>query len=203
MDWATGRSRFDPRQRRKDFSSSLCVQTGYGVHRASCTIGTGGLSPGVKPARGVTLTTHFHLVPRPGVSRSCIFSPLTVCMAVAEHLYFYCFFYRYQSTTTTAAITYVGSITHCEPWPFWRHFIFLDLLRQYGTTPFMPVYRTTPPPIQSSSRVIAQAVVADFSTRTSYKCRWLWFNRMDKNTDRVLLYRRVGRIQRNMKDVQI
>jgi hypothetical protein len=48
----------------KDFSSSLCVQTGSGVHPASCTMGTGGLSPGVKRGRGVTLTTHPHLVPR-------------------------------------------------------------------------------------------------------------------------------------------
>jgi hypothetical protein len=26
----------------KDFSSNLCVQTGSGVHPASCTMGTGG-----------------------------------------------------------------------------------------------------------------------------------------------------------------
>jgi hypothetical protein len=31
----------------KDFSSSLCVQTGSGAHPASCQMGTGGLSPGV------------------------------------------------------------------------------------------------------------------------------------------------------------
>jgi hypothetical protein len=30
----------------KDFSSSLCVQTGSGAHLASCTIGTGGPFPG-------------------------------------------------------------------------------------------------------------------------------------------------------------
>jgi hypothetical protein len=41
----------------KDFSSSLCVQTGSGAHPASCRMGTGGLSPGVKHGRGVTLTT--------------------------------------------------------------------------------------------------------------------------------------------------
>jgi hypothetical protein len=41
----------------KDFSSSLCVQTGSGAHPASYTMGTGGLSPGVKRGRGVTLTT--------------------------------------------------------------------------------------------------------------------------------------------------
>jgi hypothetical protein len=30
---------FCPRQRRKDFFSSLCVQTGSGAHRASCPMG--------------------------------------------------------------------------------------------------------------------------------------------------------------------
>jgi hypothetical protein len=50
--------------RAKDFSSSLCVQTGSGVHPASCPMGTGVLSPRVKHGRAVTLTTHLHLVPR-------------------------------------------------------------------------------------------------------------------------------------------
>jgi hypothetical protein len=48
----------------EDFSSSLCVQTGSGAHPASCPMGTGVLSPEVKRGRGVTLTTHPHLVPR-------------------------------------------------------------------------------------------------------------------------------------------
>jgi hypothetical protein len=51
-DWTTGLSRFDPRQRRKDFSSSLCVQTGFGAHPASCTMGTGGPFPGGKTRPG-------------------------------------------------------------------------------------------------------------------------------------------------------
>jgi hypothetical protein len=42
----------------RDFSSSLCVQTGCGAHPASCPVGTGVLSPGVKGGRGMTLTTH-------------------------------------------------------------------------------------------------------------------------------------------------
>jgi hypothetical protein len=29
----------------KDFSSNLCVQTGFGAHPASCTMGTGGSFP--------------------------------------------------------------------------------------------------------------------------------------------------------------
>jgi hypothetical protein len=48
----------------EDFSCSLCVQTGSEAHPASCTMGTGGPSPRVKRGRGVTLTTHLHLVPR-------------------------------------------------------------------------------------------------------------------------------------------
>jgi hypothetical protein len=37
----------------KDFSSSLCVQTGSGAHPVSCTMGTGGPIPGgkVRPGR--------------------------------------------------------------------------------------------------------------------------------------------------------
>jgi hypothetical protein len=36
----------------KGFSSSLCVQTGSGVHPASCTMGTGGPFPGGKSRQG-------------------------------------------------------------------------------------------------------------------------------------------------------
>jgi hypothetical protein len=41
-----------------DFSSNLCVQTGCGAHPASCPVGTGVHSPGVKRGQGMTLTTH-------------------------------------------------------------------------------------------------------------------------------------------------
>jgi hypothetical protein len=36
----------------KDFSSSLCVQTGSGAHPASCTMGTGDPFPGGKARPG-------------------------------------------------------------------------------------------------------------------------------------------------------
>jgi hypothetical protein len=36
----------------KDFSSSLCVQTGSGAYPASCKMGTGGSFPGGKSAAG-------------------------------------------------------------------------------------------------------------------------------------------------------
>jgi hypothetical protein len=45
-----------------DLSSSPCVQTGSEAHPASYPMGTGALSLGVKRGRGVTLTTHPHLV---------------------------------------------------------------------------------------------------------------------------------------------
>jgi hypothetical protein len=60
----------------KDFSSNLFVQTGSEAHPASCTMGTGGPFPGAKRGRGVTLTTHPHLVTRSTVSRSYTSSPL-------------------------------------------------------------------------------------------------------------------------------
>jgi hypothetical protein len=36
----------------KDFSCSLCVQTGSEAHPSSCPMGTGGPSPGVKARPG-------------------------------------------------------------------------------------------------------------------------------------------------------
>jgi hypothetical protein len=59
----------------EDFSSSPCVQTGSRAHPASYPMGTGVLSPWVKRGRGVTLTTHPHLVPRLIMSRSYTSSP--------------------------------------------------------------------------------------------------------------------------------
>jgi hypothetical protein len=59
----------------KDFSSSLCVQTSSGAHPASCTMGTGVLTPGVKGGQAVTLTIHPHLVSKSRMSRSSTSSP--------------------------------------------------------------------------------------------------------------------------------
>jgi hypothetical protein len=79
-DKMTGRSRFDPWQRRKDFSSNLCVQTGCGARQASCPMGTGVLSSGVKRGLCVTLTIPL-LVPRSWMSRSYTSSPPSAFMA--------------------------------------------------------------------------------------------------------------------------
>jgi hypothetical protein len=59
----------------KDVSSNLCVQTGSEAHPASCTLGTGGPFRGAKRGRGVTLTTHPHLVPKSRMGRSYTSSP--------------------------------------------------------------------------------------------------------------------------------
>jgi hypothetical protein len=42
----------------KDFSSSLCVQSGSDDHPAPYPMGNGGRFPGVKRGLDVTLTTH-------------------------------------------------------------------------------------------------------------------------------------------------
>jgi hypothetical protein len=59
----------------KDFSSSLCVHTSSEAHPASCTMGSGGPFPGVNRSRGLTVTTHPHLVLRSRMSRSYMSSP--------------------------------------------------------------------------------------------------------------------------------
>jgi hypothetical protein len=74
--WTTGRSALDSRQRRKDFSSSLCVQTGSGALPASCTMGTGGGPfPGAKARPRRDANHSPHLVPRSRMSRSYTSSP--------------------------------------------------------------------------------------------------------------------------------
>jgi hypothetical protein len=53
--WTTGRSKFEPRQRGKDSSSSLCVQTGSGAHPVTWVIpamSTGVPFPGTKARPG-------------------------------------------------------------------------------------------------------------------------------------------------------
>jgi hypothetical protein len=86
----------------KDFSSSLCVQTGSGAHPASCTMGTGDPFPGGKSAAGAWRWSLTHLtrgrewvgaIPPlpPSASMACSgtalllplwYSPLHVCMCL-------------------------------------------------------------------------------------------------------------------------
>jgi hypothetical protein len=69
----TGRPGFDPLQRQINLPLA-CVQTSSEDHPASYPMGTEDSFPGVKRGRGMTLTTHPHLVPRSRMSRSYIFS---------------------------------------------------------------------------------------------------------------------------------
>jgi hypothetical protein len=64
----------------KDFSSSLCAQTGSGAHPASCAMGTGGPFPGGKGRPGRDADHSPHLVPRLWMSRSYTTFP---CASVA------------------------------------------------------------------------------------------------------------------------
>jgi hypothetical protein len=83
-DWTTG---FRSQTEAKDFSSSLCVQTSPEAHRASYPMGNGCPLPTLKRGRGVTLTTHSHLLLRSRMSRSYTSLPLGACMTVEGHLY--------------------------------------------------------------------------------------------------------------------
>jgi hypothetical protein len=72
----TARPVFDPRHRRKGFSSGLCVQTASGTHPASCTMGTGNPFSGATARPGRDADHSSHLVPRSRMSRSYTSSPL-------------------------------------------------------------------------------------------------------------------------------
>jgi hypothetical protein len=70
LDWTTGRSTFDPRQRQRICPLNLCVQTGSVAYPASCTMGIGGKA---RPGRDANHSPH--LVPRSWMSRSYTSSP--------------------------------------------------------------------------------------------------------------------------------
>jgi hypothetical protein len=67
--WTIGRSRFDPRQG-QIFLLAPASRPALGPTQLPIQWAPGVLSPGVKRSRGVTLTTHPHLVPRLRMSRS-------------------------------------------------------------------------------------------------------------------------------------
>jgi hypothetical protein len=83
-DWTTGRLRFDPRQRRKDLSSSLCVQTGSGAHPA-----------GDKARPGRDADHSPHLVPWSWMSRSYTSSPPSASMACSRKELIFAYIHTY------------------------------------------------------------------------------------------------------------
>jgi hypothetical protein len=59
----------------KDFPPIMCIQTSSEVHPISYRMGNSVLSQGVKRGRGVTLTTHPHLLSTSRMSRCYTSSP--------------------------------------------------------------------------------------------------------------------------------
>jgi hypothetical protein len=74
--WTTGRSSFDPRQRQEIFPVGSVSRPTLGPTQPPVQWVPGILSPGVKRGRGVTLTTHPHLVPKSRMKKNCTSSPL-------------------------------------------------------------------------------------------------------------------------------
>jgi hypothetical protein len=72
-DWAW---RFNPRQRQEIFPLTSVSRPALGPTQPPVQWVPGFLSQGLKRSRGVTLTTHPHLVPRSWMNRSYTSSPL-------------------------------------------------------------------------------------------------------------------------------
>jgi hypothetical protein len=72
--WTTGRSRFDPQQGQRIFPLASVSRPTLRPTQPPVQWVPRVVSPGVKRGRGVTLTTHHHLVPRSRMSRS--YTPL-------------------------------------------------------------------------------------------------------------------------------
>jgi hypothetical protein len=68
-------TRVRSRQRQRVLLLLFCIQTSSEAHPASYPVGTGVLSWGIQRYRGVTLTTHPLLVPRPRMNRIYTSSP--------------------------------------------------------------------------------------------------------------------------------
>jgi hypothetical protein len=76
MDWTTGRTVFDPRQRQEIFPLISVFRSTLEPTQPPVQWVLGVLCQGVKRGLGVMLTTHPHLVPRSWTSRSYISSSL-------------------------------------------------------------------------------------------------------------------------------
>jgi hypothetical protein len=65
----------------EDLSCSVCVQTDFEAHPASCTVVTGSSFPGGKARPEFDVDHSPHLVPKSRMSRSYTFSPPSASMA--------------------------------------------------------------------------------------------------------------------------
>jgi hypothetical protein len=123
----------------------LCVQTSSEVHPASYPMGTGGPFPGAKRDRGVTLTTHPHLLSRSRMSRSYNSAPLP--LAPAWHLwdsFAFALFTFTLHTTVRYLLLYIRQyVIVCPQWARHIYTFFIPTLLKlnafsvwfYGTFP--------------------------------------------------------------------
>jgi hypothetical protein len=121
--WKTERSRFDPRQRQRVFFPLASVsRSALGPTQPPVQWASGVLSPAVKRGRGVTLTTHPHLVPRSRMSRSYTSSPPERLHGVLwDSFYLECLWTislqnaMYQSPNSSLVIIFLPLKTSYEP----------------------------------------------------------------------------------------
>jgi hypothetical protein len=90
---------FDPQQRQRIFLLAPASRPALGPTQPPIQWVPGVLSPGVKGGRGVTLTTHPHLVPRLSMS-----SPQAPPWRVAGQLYFLYYQYGPRVTSTNFSV---------------------------------------------------------------------------------------------------
>jgi hypothetical protein len=137
-DWATGLLRFYIRQRPQIFPVTSVSRPALGLTQPPVQWVPGLLSPGVKGGRGVTLTTHPHLVPRSWMSRSCNSSPPCASTGVMWdyfnlliNIYYtmYLFFIFLVVYPCFASSKYAGTLNfhfeHCNEL-FWRKWTTYD-----------------------------------------------------------------------------
>jgi hypothetical protein len=107
--WRTGRSRFDPRQGQRIFPLASVSRPALGPTQPPVQWVPGVFSPEAKSGRGVTLTTHPHLVPRSWMSRSYTSSPPSASMACSGTSLLF-FFLLFTETNTFACASYLISL---------------------------------------------------------------------------------------------
>jgi hypothetical protein len=101
--------RLDSRQRKKDFSSILCVQNRSEAHPASCTMDTRGSSPRAKARPGRDADHSPHLAPASRISRSYTSSPTSAFLACSGTALA---FYSGRTSTFVEAHFHVDTNTH-------------------------------------------------------------------------------------------